>query len=49
MSDDTNKIVETYGVEGFPTTILLDTEGVIIAKYLRGDKLTEKILSLMEK
>ena len=48
LSDDTNKIVESYGVEGYPTAILLDTEGIIIAKNLRGDELEEKVLSLMK-
>ena len=48
LSDDTNKIVETYGVMSFPTTILIDTEGVIIAKNLRGDELVEQVLSLIE-
>jgi hypothetical protein len=36
-----------YGITGYPTTILLDAEGVIIAKNLRGKELEEKILSLI--
>ena len=52
LSDDTNKIVESYGVEGYPTAILLDTEGVIIAKNIgagsESRRLEEKILNLME-
>ena len=44
LSDD---IVKMYGITSFPTTILLDTEGFIVAKDLRGDKLEEQILSLI--
>ncbi|MDR1023969.1 MAG: TlpA family protein disulfide reductase [Prevotellaceae bacterium] len=47
MSDDINKIIETYGINSYPTTLLLDAEGIIIAKDLRGDKLEEKVLSLI--
>jgi len=48
MSDDTNRIIETYGINSYPTTILVDAEGVIVAKDLRGDKLEEKILNLIK-
>jgi len=44
LSDD---IVKMYGITGYPTTILLDAEGVIIAKNLRGKEVQEKILSLI--
>jgi len=42
-----DKITETYGVNSYPTTFLIDTEGVIVAKNLRGKEL-EEILSLIE-
>ena len=45
LSDD---IVKTYEITSFPTTILLDTEGFIVAKDLRGEELEEKILSLIK-
>ncbi|MDR1155017.1 MAG: TlpA family protein disulfide reductase [Bacteroidales bacterium] len=48
LSDDANKITETYGISGYPTTFLIDTEGIIIAKNLRGNELEEKVLSLMK-
>jgi thiol-disulfide isomerase/thioredoxin len=48
LSDDTNKIKETYGINGYPATFLIDTEGIIIAKNLRGNELEEKILSLIK-
>ena len=48
MSDDTNKIIETYGINSYPITLLLDPEGIIIAKNLRGEELEEKVLSLIK-
>ncbi|MBB5286561.1 thiol-disulfide isomerase/thioredoxin [Rhabdobacter roseus] len=49
VSDDSNKIKETYGIQGYPTTFLIDPDGVIVAKNLRGKDLEEKIFSLMKK
>ncbi len=37
-----------YGVNSIPHSILLDKEGVIIAKNLRGEKLREKIAELLD-
>ena len=48
FSDDTNNITKTYGVSGYPTVLLLDTDGIIVAKNLRGKALEEKIFSLMK-
>ncbi|MDR2955482.1 MAG: AhpC/TSA family protein [Prevotella sp.] len=36
-------MVETYAVESIPFTILIDSDGKIIAKDLRGNDLTEKV------
>ncbi|MDR2906703.1 MAG: TlpA family protein disulfide reductase [Bacteroidales bacterium] len=47
MSDKTNRIAEIYGIKNYPTTILLDLEGIIIAKDLRGKELEEKVLRLL--
>lgn len=44
LSDDISKL---YGVSGYPTTLLLDPNGVIIAKNLRGAALEERVLSLI--
>ena len=44
-----DNIVDMYGIPGFPTTFILDTEGTIIAKDVRGKELEEKILSLIKK
>jgi len=46
LSDNTNKITEKYFINAYPTTLLLNPEGVIIAKNLRGKKLEDKIFSL---
>ena len=40
-------VVEMYAIQGIPHTILLDAEGVIIAKDLRGNELDEKLAELM--
>ena len=47
FSNEANNITKAYGISGYPTVFLLDTEGVIIAKNLRGKELEEKILSLI--
>lgn len=38
-----NKLAEKYGINGIPATYLLDKEGKIIAKNLRGGELTEQL------
>ncbi len=38
-----------YGVSGIPHTVLIDKEGIIIAKDLRGDKLKAKIAEVLKK
>lgn len=48
VSDDTNKIKEKYDIYGYPTTFLLNPDGVIIAKDLREKKLDDKVLSLVK-
>jgi thiol-disulfide isomerase/thioredoxin len=47
LADDTNKIVENYGVNSYPTTFLISQDGKIIDKGLKGEILEEKILSLI--
>ena len=43
-----NSAAKMYGVQGIPHSILLDPEGKIIAKNLRGEKLREKIAELLD-
>lgn len=38
---------KTYGVSGIPYTVLLDREGKIIAKGLRGEQLEQKLKQLL--
>ncbi len=40
-------IVDLYAIQGIPHTILLDKEGVIIEKNLRGEALDAKLAELM--
>lgn len=49
MSDETNKIKEKYNVTGYPTTILINPKGTIIAIGLRGKQLENKINELIKK
>lgn len=47
ISTDSNKIKETYGIHGYPSSFIIDPEGIIVAKNLRGKELEEKVLSLI--
>ncbi len=40
-------IVDLYAIQGIPHTILLDKEGVILAKNLRGEELDAKLAELI--
>lgn len=41
-------VVNTYQFEGIPFNVLLDTNGIIIAKELRGSALQEKLGSILK-
>lgn len=43
-----NEAAQTYCVRGIPHTVLLNSEGVIIEKDLRGEELLEKLAELMK-
>ncbi|MBI9064707.1 MAG: TlpA family protein disulfide reductase [Marinilabiliaceae bacterium] len=47
LSNDSNKIKETYGIHGYPTTFLVNPEGIIVVKNLRGKDLQDKVLDLI--
>ena len=49
ISDDSNKIKEKYEIIKYPSTFLINPEGIIIAKDLRGKELETKIESLLKK
>ena len=44
-----NKLSSSYGIESIPATFLLDGEGKIIAKDLRGEALDQKLATLLAK
>lgn len=46
-STETNRIIAEFGVQGYPSTFLLNPEGIIIAKDIRGKELEERILKLI--
>lgn len=48
LSDNTNQITKLYRINGYPTTLLIDPEGIIIAKNLRGKDLENKIKELIK-
>ncbi|MEL6733369.1 MAG: hypothetical protein AAFP83_19700, partial [Bacteroidota bacterium] len=48
LSTDAQPIVKLYGIDGFPTTILIDPEGNIVEKDLFGTNIQEKIQAYLE-
>lgn len=47
LKGDQNKAVLIYGINAFPTNFLIDENGIIIAKNLRGDDLRKKLAELL--
>jgi len=43
-----SSVVKQYNISGIPFTCLLDKEGKIVAKGLRGEELEQKILQLLQ-
>lgn len=43
-----NEVALTYGIAAVPQNLLIDPQGVIIAKNLRGEDLTEKLSALIK-
>ena len=43
-----NEVAMVYGVTAIPENFLIDENGIIIAKYLRGDNLKKKLKALFE-
>ena len=44
-----NKLAQAYGIQSIPATFLLDGEGKIIAKGLRGEELSQKVAEALAK
>lgn len=47
LKGDKNKAALIYGVSAYPTNFLIDKNGIIIAKNLRGEKLVEKLKEIL--
>jgi len=47
LNGDKNKAALIYGVSYYPTNFLIDRNGIIIARDLRGDKLREKLNEIL--
>jgi len=47
VSDETNKITNKYRIYGYPTTLLINPEGIIVAKNLKVKDLETKLNELM--
>ncbi|MBC3789078.1 TlpA family protein disulfide reductase [Spirosoma utsteinense] len=43
LADSTNQLVDSYRIKSYPTSVLIDPQGVIIGKNLRGDALRRKL------
>ena len=48
LSDSTNKLVETYGVQGFPFNLIIGPDGKIVARNLHNKDLKKKLVELGE-
>lgn len=47
LHDPQGDVANTYGVQSIPFTLLLDKEGVIVGKNLRGEQLQNKLKELL--
>lgn len=47
-SDSVNKLIETYHITGYPTSVLVDPNGIVIARDLRSEGLMKKINELSQ-
>jgi hypothetical protein len=43
-----NEGAKLYGVNSIPATVLVNREGVIIARNLRGEAISEKLAELLK-
>ncbi|KAA0993029.1 TlpA family protein disulfide reductase [Dyadobacter aurulentus] len=43
LSDSVNKLVETYKIKGYPTTILLGPDGRVVDRNIHGDALKTRL------
>ncbi|MEZ0610476.1 TlpA family protein disulfide reductase [Fibrella sp. WM1] len=43
LADQNNRLVERYHITSYPTSVLIDPNGIIISKNLRGEALRKKL------
>lgn len=43
MWPDENGIIDAYNITAYPTSLLIDPNGVIVAKNLRGENLMDTL------
>lgn len=43
LSDSTNRLIETYNITSFPTTVLIGPDGKVVARNLHGEELAQKL------
>lgn len=46
LSDTQTNLIDTFNVTSFPTSVLIDPDGKVIGRDLRGDQLKEKLTQL---
>lgn len=49
ISDDKNKLIETYKISRFPTNVLVGPDGRVIARNLHGEVLERKLVELTKR
>lgn len=49
LSDDTPNATNTYGIDGIPHIMLIDKDGTIIARNLRGEQIEEAVKKALSK
>lgn len=48
LSDSVNQLVELYGIQAYPTTVLIGPDGKVVEKNLRGDALRNKLTEIRQ-
>jgi hypothetical protein len=43
-----NEAAKLYGVNSIPATVLVNREGIIVARNLRGEAIAEKLAELLK-
>ena len=46
---DQDPVTRSYGIEAIPAVLLLDPEGKIIARYLRGEAVVEAVAEALSR